>query len=65
MKARKPGECMYRSTIEAGYPQSMALNAGTKIENRPAGRRALDRWMDREGISDAALMAGSDDRTVI
>jgi hypothetical protein len=46
---------MYRSALAAGFGNAMAKNAGVKIERKPKVQAALERWIEREGLSDQDL----------
>ncbi len=43
------------AALEAGYSNETARNVKQKIESCAAVRRALNRWLEREGLSDRAL----------
>jgi len=49
------GLSKYRAAIEAGYSHATAMHVAARIECNPGVRRALQRWLDREGISDRKL----------
>ncbi len=55
LAGRRKGWTKIDSALEAGYSYSVALNVKQKIESVPAVRRALDRWLEREGLDDRAL----------
>ena len=56
IRGRQAGLSKYAAALKAGYSRLVALNAKEKIENCVAVRRALDQWLDQEGLSDEALM---------
>jgi hypothetical protein len=56
IRGRQAGLSKYTAAIQAGYSRLVALNAKEKIENSVAVRRALDEWLDQEGLSDGFLM---------
>ena len=55
IQARIAGQNMYRSALAAGFGNAMAKNAGVKIERKPKVQAALERWIEREGLSDQDL----------
>jgi len=52
VKERKLGASMRKAALAAGYPASMANNAGNKIENKPAIASELERFVN---LVDAAV----------
>ena len=54
IRGRIRGKTKLQSALDAGYSRYTALNALAKIESR-AVRAAMERWFDREGISDQKL----------
>ena len=61
LRGLKAGLSKKAAALQAGYTREMALNAKEKIEDRCPVRAVLDRWLEREGLSDKALGIGDDD----
>src|SRR5262245_20452757 len=57
IKAKLEGKSNAAAAREAGYSESVANVAGSKILNHPAVQAKLDTLMDRAGLTDERLSA--------